>query len=110
MIDYILSIFVLTNNMNDSKINHIQNIINKKKELLTKKMEELKHSKKENPHLAPIYEEFREAINKTQKDTISAFNKLHNYLSKLEVQAHEQKEKDRDLHEIKKELKKCRNI
>lgn len=107
MIDFNLSIFVLTNSMNDSKINHIQNVIHKKKELLTKKMEELKHSKKENPYLEPIYEEFRETINKTQKDTISAFNKLHTYLSKLEVPSHEQKEKDRDLHEIKKELKKC---
>ena len=97
-------------NMDDSKINHILNVIHKKKELLTKKMEELKHSKKENPHLAPIYEEFREAINKTQKDTVSAFKKLHDYLSKLEVQKNEEKEKDQDLHEIKKELKKCSNI
>ena len=93
--------------MNDSKINHIQNVIDKKKELLTKKMEELKHSKKENPHLAPIYEEFREAINQTQKDTVSAFKKLHDYLSRLEVQKNEQKEKDHDLHEVRKELKKC---
>lgn len=95
--------------MNDSKINHIQNVIHQKKELLTKKMEELKHSKKENPHLAPIYEEFREAINQTQKDTVFAFKRLHDYLSKLEVQKNEQKEKDQDLHEIKKELKKCLN-
>jgi hypothetical protein len=96
--------------MNDSKINNIQKVIQKKKELLTKKMEELKHSKKENPHLAPIYDEFREVINKTQKDTISAFKKLHDYLSKLEVQKNEEKEKAQDLHEIKKELKKCLNV
>jgi hypothetical protein len=93
--------------MNDSKINDIQIAINKKNKLLTKMMEELKHSKKENPYLAPIYEEIKETISKTHKETISAFNKLHSYLSKLEVQTHEQKEKDRDLHEIKKELKKC---
>jgi hypothetical protein len=93
--------------MNDTKIKDIQHVIYKKKELLTKKMEELKHSKKENPHLAPIYEEFREVINKTQKDTVTAFKKLHDYLSQLEVQQNEQKEKDQDLHEVRKELKKC---
>jgi len=96
--------------MNDSKINQIQNVRHKKKELLTKKMEELKHSKKENPHLAPVYQELKEAINKTQKDTASAFKKLHDYLSKLEVQKNEQKEKEQDLHEVRKELKKCSNI
>jgi hypothetical protein len=93
--------------MNDSKINDIQISINKKNKLLTTMMEELKHSKKDNPYLAPIYEEIKDTITKTHKETISAFNKLHDYLSKLEVQTHEQKEKDRDLQEIKKELKKC---
>lgn len=90
----------------DAKINQITKQMEKKQQLLLQKVEELKHSKKENPLLEEVYHEYADYVKLTKKEVVSAFNGLYKYISSIEVKEDEKKEKQRDLHEIQKELRK----
>lgn len=90
----------------DAKIDQITKQMKQKENMILQKMEELKQSKKENPLLEEVYNDYANYVKKTKKDVVSALKDLQKYISSLEVDGHEQKEKQRDLNEIKKELHK----
>ena len=92
----------------DAQINRITAEIAKKKNMITQKMQEMKSSKKENPLLEGIYNEYVSYIKKTNEETIHALSNLHSYLSDLEVADEDSVEKKKDIQRIASELKKCR--
>ena len=93
----------------DAQINKITTEIAKKKTLIAQKMQEMKSSKKENPLLEGVYNEYVNYIKKTNEDTINALSMLYEYLSDLEVSDENSNEKKKDIAKIEAELKKCRN-
>jgi hypothetical protein len=88
----------------EGEINKINAQIANKKKLISEKMQELKISKKENPFLEGIYNEYK----KINQSTIDALSILHSYLQDLEVSDEDLKEKKNDLKRIAAELKKCK--
>jgi len=87
----------------DAKIHKITQQMENKEKMILQKMEELKHSKKENPLLEEVYNEYANYVKHTKKELIDALNGLHKYISSLKVDDTEKKE---DLIEIKRELQK----
>lgn len=92
----------------DAQINRITAQIAKKKEMITQKMQEMRSSKKENPLLEGVYNEYVSYIKKTNEDTINALSTLHTYLSDLEVSEEDSSEREKDVKRIAAELKKYR--
>lgn len=92
----------------DAKLNQITKQMEQKQNMILKKVDELKKSKKENPLLEEVYSDYANYVKQTKKDVVNAFKGLHEYISSLEVKKEEQKEKLRDLYEIKKELRKIK--
>lgn len=92
----------------DAQINRINAQLDKKKNLITQKMQEMKTSKKENPLLEGIYNEYMDYIKTTNQSTINALSALHSYLLELDVGEEDLNEKMKDIKRIAQELKKCR--
>ncbi len=92
----------------DTKIDQITKQMEQKQTMILKKVDELKQSKKENPLLEEVYSDYANYVKQTKRDVTNAFKGLHKYISSLEVKKEEQKEKLRDLNEIKKELRKIK--
>ena len=92
----------------DAQINKITAEIAKKKSMITQKMKEMKSSKKENPLLEGVYNEYVNYIKKTNEDTINALSMLYEYLSDLEVSEEDSGERGKDIKRILNELNKCK--
>ena len=92
----------------EEEINNINAQISSKKRMIMQKMQELKTSKKENPLLEGIYNEYVSYVKKTNESVINALSTLHSYLSDLEVSDEDVNEKEKDIKLLIKELKKCR--
>lgn len=92
----------------EEEINKINAQISSKKRMIMQKMQELKISKKENPLLEGIYNEYVSYVKKTNESVINALSTLHSYLSDLEVSDEDLNEKEKDIKLLTKELKKCR--
>lgn len=92
----------------EEEINKINAQISSKKRMIMQKMQELKISKKENPLLEGIYNEYVSYVKKTNESVINALSTLHSYLSDLEVSDEDVNEKEKDIKLLTKELKKCR--
>jgi hypothetical protein len=100
---------ILTLKQQDEQINKITAEIAKKKGLISQKIQEMRTSKKDNPLLEGIYNEYVSYIKKTNQSTIDALSNLHSYLADLDIPTEDLKERNNDLDKIKKELKKIRH-
>ena len=97
----------LTLSQQDAQINKITTEIAKKKSIIAQKIQEMKSSKKENPLLEGVYNEYVSCIKKTNEDTIEALSTLYKYLSDLEVPDEDSGERKKDVKRVAAELKKC---
>lgn len=100
----------MTNNVRlveqDEEINKLTSQIAKKKKMITQKIKEMRNSKKDNPLLEGIYNEYVNYIKLTKHSTTSALSALQLYLSELDVPEDDLLEKEKDIRRIKQELKK----
>ena len=91
---------ILTLKQQDEQINKITAEIAKKKGLISQKIQEMRTSKKDNPLLEGIYNEYVSYIKQTNQSTIDALSNLHSYLADLDIPTEDLKERK----EFKEEL------
>lgn len=90
----------------DKYIKQITDQLHQKRKLVSRTMETMKHSIKDNPLLEEIYNEHITTAKHSKKKTVDAFHNLVMYLKKLAVPDEDKHEKETDLKSATNELTK----
>lgn len=96
----------LSLNQRDKYIKQMTKQINETQKMISSKMDEIRHSKKDNPMLEGIYNETTNNAKQTKKKIVDALSNLANYLSKLKVGDDDKKEKEKDIKQVMHEIRK----
>jgi hypothetical protein len=96
----------LSLNQRDKYIKQMTKQINETQKMISSKMDEIRHSKKDNPMLEGIYNETPNNAKQTKKKIVDALSNLANYLSKLKVGDDDKKEKEKDIKQVMHEIRK----
>ena len=96
----------MTLNQRDKYIKQMTKQINETQKMISSKMDEIRHSKKDNPMLEEIYNETVNNAKQSKKKIVDALSNLANYLSKLKVDDDDKKEKEKDIQHIMHEIRK----
>ena len=96
----------MTLNQRDKYIKQMTKQINETQKMISSKMDEIRHSKKDNPMLEGIYNETTNNAKQTKKKIVDALSNLANYLSKLKVGNDDKKEKEKDIKQVMHEIRK----
>lgn len=90
----------------DKYIKQMTKQINETQKMISSKMDEIRHSKKDNPMLEEIYNETVNNAKQSKKKIVDALSNLANYLSKLKVDDDDKKEKEKDIKQVMHEIRK----
>jgi len=96
----------LSLNQRDKYIKQMTKQINETQKMISSKMDEIRHSKKDNPMLEGIYNETVDNAKQSKKKIVGALSNLATYLSKLKVDDDDKKEKEKDIKQVMHEIRK----
>jgi hypothetical protein len=90
----------------DKYIKQMTKQIKETQKMISNKMGEIRHSKKDNPMLEGIYNETVDNAKQSKKKIVDALSNLATYLSKLKVDDDDKKEKEKDIKQVMHEIRK----
>ena len=97
----------LSLNQRDKYIKQMTKQINETQQMISSKMDEIRHSKKDNPMLEELYNETTNNAKQSKKKIVDALSNLATYLSKLKVDGDDdKKEKEKDIKHVMHEIRK----
>ena len=96
----------LSLNQRDKYIKQMTKQINETQKMISSKMDEIRHSKKDNPMLERIYNETTNNAKQSKKKIVDALSNLATYLSKIKVDDADKKEKEKDIRYVMHEIRK----